>query len=162
MDSILKRRSIRKYKPDFVDDKEIYEIIKAGMNAPAARNLKSSEFIIIKNRIILNQIIEKNPHAGMLKEAPIAIVVCGKEVSEFWVQDLSAATENILIKATEFGLGTCWVGIYPIETKEKDLKDLLKIPDDIRAFSLISLGYPEEEKESNSRFDTGVIHRDEW
>lgn len=162
MDYILNRRSIRKYKDNEVSDEMINEIVKAGMNAPAARNLKISEYVIIKDKEVLNKIVEKNPHAHMLNEAPVGIVVCGKEASEFWVQDLSASTENILLKATELGLGSCWIGVYPIDQKEKDMKEILNIPDDVRVFSLISIGYANEEKEMNNAFDENRIHFDNW
>lgn len=162
MDYILSRRSIRKYKENEVSDEMINEIVKAGMNAPAARNLKVSEYIIIKEKEVLKRIVEKNSHAHMLNEAPVGIVVCGKEASEFWVQDLAASTENILLKATELGLGSCWIGIYPIDQKEKDMKEILNIPEDIRVFSLISIGYANEEKEMNNVFDKLRVHLNSW
>jgi len=162
MDSILARRSIRKYVDKKISEDDINKMIKAGMNAPSARNMKTSEFVVIKDRSILDAIVDKNPHASMLKEANLAIAVCGKELSEFWHSDLAASTQNILIKATELGIGSCWIGIYPIDQKEEDMKEVLNVPSDVRVFSVISLGYPNEQKDMNNRFDEEKIHMNVW
>ncbi|MBM3712804.1 MAG: nitroreductase family protein [Actinobacteria bacterium] len=118
MKEILQRRSIRKYLDKPVSDKDLDELLRCAMAAPSANNQQSWEFIIVKERDILNNIAKVHPDSyHMLEHAPAAIVVCGnlqKEIYKekgFWVQDCSAATENILIKAQNLGLGAVWCGI---------------------------------------------------
>ena len=102
----------------------------------------------------------------MLKQATLAILVCGDEQSQqlkgYWIQDCSAATENILIAAHAIGLGAVWLGIYPREERILGIRQLLHIPDHVIPLSLISIGYPAEHKPPSNRFDTSRIHYNQW
>ena len=157
---IYERRSIRKFSGEEISNDDIKEVIKAGMNAPSARNKMPWEFIVVKDREKIDNIIKINPYAAMLKDASCGIVVCGRELSEFWIEDLSAATQNILLEATSKKLGTCWIGIRSKDDIENELKNLLKVPSDVRIFSIVALGISEEEKEANDKFDDEKIQFD--
>ena len=159
---ILKRRSIRKYKNEDVENEKIQEIIKAGMNAPTARNQKTWEFVVVKDKKLKEEIIEINPFAAMIKEASSAIFVCGRELTELWNQDLAAVTQNMLLEATELELGSCWIGIHTKDEIENRLKILLNIPSDVRIFSIVVVGVSDEEKEQNNKFDEEKIHYEKW
>ena len=102
----------------------------------------------------------------MLKEAQLAIVVCADLDKEkhggYWVQDCSAATENILIEAQHLGLGSVWLGVYPREDRVKGIKEILNLPERIIPLSIVSLGYPAEKKEPSNRYDKLRIHINEW
>ena len=166
MKSILTRRSIRKYKPQAVPDEIITELLTAAMSAPSAGNEQPWEFVVINDRKLLDRIPEFHPYATMLKEAPVAILVCGDLKREkhkgYWVQDCSAATENILIAVEEKKLGAVWLGIYPREERVAGLRKLLGIPENIVPFSLIAIGYPAEVKEPADRFDHVRVHQNRW
>lgn len=166
MKAILERRSIRKYTNQKISDDIITNLLKAAMAAPSSVNEQPWEFIIIKERKILDKIAEINPYGQMLKEADTAIVVCGDEKREiykgYWVQDCSAATENILIAAQYQGLGSVWLGIYPDKAMVNSLKSLLNIPDSVYPFSIVSLGYPAEKKAPSNRYDESRIHHNIW
>ncbi len=166
MDVILSRRSIRKYTPDPVSDETVKELLKAAMSAPSAGNQQPWHFIVIRDRGTLVKITEIHPHAQMLKEAQVAIVVCGIENAErypgYWIQDCSAATENILLAAHALGLGAVWLGVYPREERARGVKELLKIPDGIMPLSIISIGYPGEKKEPADRYREDRIHYEKW
>ena len=127
MDNILSRRSIRKFLDKPVSDEHITSILRAAMSAPSAGNGQPWEFIVIKNKDILMQVPELHPYAKMAAEAPISIVVCcdtSKKPREgFWMQDLSAASQNILLAANSLGLGSVWCGIYPNEERTKILDE---------------------------------------
>ena len=122
--------------------------------------------IIIDNREILDKITKFHPHAKMLNEAQIAILVCGDLNLEthngYWMIDCSAATQNILIAARALGLGACWLGIYPRKERITALKNIIKMPDNIIPFALISLGYTEEEQTTVDRLDDFRIHKNHW
>ena len=168
IDAILSRRSIRKYTAQAVPDDVITELLKAAMSAPSAGNQQPWRFVVIDERQILKEINTFHPYSEMLKEAPAAILVCYDErlelevVKGLWPQDCSAATENILIAANAKGLGAVWMVVHPWENLISGFRKLLGIPDHIRPFSLISLGYPAEQKPPADRYDSSRVHRNRW
>jgi len=166
MKAILERRSIRKYTDEPISDQDIKELLQAAMAAPSAGNQQPWEFIVVNDREILNKIPEVHPYSQMLKMAPLAIIVCGnldKEKHEgYWVQDCSAATENILIEAQYKGLGAVWLGVYPRKERVKGLKELFNLPEDIIPLSIVPIGHPAESKEPSNRYNQSVIHINKW
>ncbi|MTV48789.1 nitroreductase family protein [Heliobacillus mobilis] len=166
MDAILSRRSVRTYTDQPVADELVKELLEAAMSAPSAGNEQPWHFIVIKDRQLLDEIPKFHPYAGMVKQAPLAILVCGDETLEkykgFWVQDCSAATQNILVAAQAKGLGAVWVGLYPEEGRVKALRDLLGIPEQVIPLALIPLGYPAEQLPPANRFNPKRIHKDRW
>jgi len=166
MDTILKRRSIRKYKDKEVSKATIKDILKAAMSAPSAGNQQPWHFIVIDDKQKLNQIPEFHSYAKMAADCAKAILVCGDlklETHEgFWVQDCAAATQNILLAIESKGLGGVWVGIYPRDNRIDNFKKLFSLPENIIPFSLVPLGYPAEKKPAADRFDETRIHNNEW
>lgn len=166
--SIFKRTSIRHYTEEEVSDEQLNVLLKAAMAAPSANNLQPWEFVIIKDRHTLDKIRYFHLYSAMLKEAPVAILVCGDEIKktddghEFWQQDCSAATENLLIEATELGLGGVWLGVYPNETYVKKLQNLLELPKNIIPFSIVSIGYPAADHHPKNKYDELKIHYEKW
>lgn len=166
MEAILSRRSIRKFTKEPVSDEIVKELLKAAMSAPSAVNQQPWHFIVIKDRQILDEIPKIQPYSRMLRDAPVAVVVCGdlnlEKAKGFWVLDCSAATQNILIAAQAKGLGTVWLGFYPREDRVKGLQELLGIPEHVIPFSVIPIGYPAEQKPPANRYDELRIHYDRW
>jgi len=166
MKEIFERRSIRKYKDKPVEDKLLRKLLQAAMAAPTAGNQQDWEFVIIKNRNILNLITKVHPYSQMLEQAPAAIAVCADLNREshkgYWVQDCAAATQNILLEAQHLGLGACWLGVYPREERVKGIKEILNLPENVMPLSVIAVGYSTEEKPPANRFDESKIHVDKW
>ncbi len=166
MYAILNRKSIRKYKDLEISDGIVEELLMSAMAAPSAGNEQPWEFIILRDKEIMKKITEIHPHSQMLLDADVAIVVCGDESKEifkgFWVQDCSAATENILIDVEDKGLGAVWLGVYPLEDRVKGIKSLLNLPESVIPFSIIPIGYPDEERKAENRFSKERIHFDKW
>lgn len=166
MKEILERRSIRKYTGEDVSDASIKELLKAAMAAPSAGNQQPWDFIVVKDRTVLNEIPEIHQYAQMLREAPLAIIVCGSLEREkhkgYWMQDCAAAIENILIEAHYLGLGAVWLGVYPREDRVAGLKKLFEIPEDVIPLAVISIGHPGEIKEASQRYDEKKIHINKW
>ncbi len=160
MNEIYKRRSIRKFKDIPVENEKLKEILKAGMNAPSACNKQPWEFVIIRDREKLNKISEFAPSWHMLKESPIAIVVCGntqKSMLNYWIQDCSASIQNILLQATTLNIGTVWLGTTPIEERVDFIKKMINAPKHIEPLGIIALGYGDEEKEPNDKFNEELV-----
>lgn len=166
MNAILARKSIRKYTDEKVSDEIIENLLRAAMQAPSAGNEQPWEFVIIRDKEIMKKITSFHPYSKMLLNTDVAIVVCGdvsKEVFKgYWVQDCSAATENILLAAEDMGLGAVWLGVYPMEDRVEALKDLLNIPESVIPLSIIPVGYPDETRETVSRFNGERIHYEQW
>ncbi|MGI6686051.1 MAG: nitroreductase family protein [Bacillota bacterium] len=166
LNAILSRRSIRKFTSEPISDELVTELLKAGMSAPSAHNQQPWQFVVIKKREALNQIMRFHPYSTMLKEANLAILVCGDrnlfKSENFWTQDCAAATENILLAAHALGLGAVWMGIYPQAVLVKSMMILIEAPENIIPFSLIAVGYPKEKKDAANRFEEKRIHYDRW
>jgi len=170
MDAIFTRTSVRKYTDEKVSEEQIELLLKAAMAAPSAKNAQPWEFIVIQDRETLSAITEFHPYSFMLKHAPLAIVVLAdtnKEIPDlrgldYWVQDCAAATQNIMLQATDMGLGSVWLGVFPREQIVKPLGDLLKVPSNIVPFSIISIGHPEGELRPKDKFDKKKIHYEKW
>jgi len=164
VEAILSRRSIRKYTSQKISSDLVEELIKAATAAPSANNSQPWHFVIINERQILDSIPEFHPYSSMLYFAPLAIAVCGdsQASSSYWVQDCSAATENILLAAHARGLGAVWLGIYPIKQRVQSLRELLALPENIIPLSLISLGYPAVSKTPENRLNPARVHFNRW
>ena len=166
IEAILTRRSVRTYKDKKISEDIINELIEAGVSAPSAGNQQPWHFIILDDRKIIDKIPDFHPYSNMLPNAQAAIIVCGDLDIEtnkgFWIQDCSAATENILIAARAKGLGSCWLGLHPREDRVKGIMDLLKIPENIIPLSLISLGYSAIKQDKVNRYNKSRIHKNKW
>ena len=166
LEAIFSRRSVRKFKGDVIPEGDIYDLHKAGMQAPSAKNEQPWHFIVIDDLNILHAIPEFHPFAAMLMEAPLAILVCSdrglERKKQSWVLDCSAATQNILLAAHAKGLGSVWVGIYPDEERVDGITDLLKLPDHIHPVTLVALGYPASSPEPKDRFKKDRVHYNGW
>lgn len=166
LEAILTRRSVRNFKPDLVSEGDLRDLLKAGMQAPSAKNEQPWHFIVIDDPALLHAIPEFHPYSKMLLEAPLAILVCSDlrlEVKpKSWVLDCSAATQNILLAAHAKGLGAVWLGIYPDAEREFGMKSLLALPEDIRAVALIAVGHPASQPEPVDRFDEKRVHYNKW
>jgi len=165
LEAIHSRRSIRKYLSKKIEEEIIEEILSAAMNAPSAMNEQPWEFIVIDDKDIHLKIPNFCPYAQMIKEAPLAILVCGDDKGEregFWIQDCSAATENLLLAAHEKSLGAVWTGVYPRKDRVLEFQKRLKIPKNIIPFALIVLGYPDEKPKQKDNFKKEKIHYNRW
>ena len=166
VEAILSRRSIRKYTSQPVPPELVDELLKAAMSAPSAGNEQPWHFVVIRDREILNEIPKFHAYSRMLREASVAVLVCGdlkeQRHEAFWIQDCSAATQNILVAAHARGLGAVWLGVYPRQKRIDGLRKLLGIPEHVVPLSLISIGYPAEKKPPADRYDASRIHKDHW
>jgi nitroreductase len=165
MEAILTRRSIRKYTTRPVAEQLIKHLLEAAMCAPSARNQQSWQFLVIRERAKLDRLHEVHPNVPSAG-APLAILVCGDLSVEaspgFWVQDCSAAVENLLLAAHASGLGAVWSGVYPREERVAAVRALFELPEHIMPLAVLAIGYPAEEKGRQERYDSKKVHFDRW
>jgi len=166
LEALLGRRSIRRYGSGAVDEDVLTRILEAGMAAPSAGNQQPWRFVVLRDPRVRGEVAALSPHARMLAEAPLGIVVCGDLDAEkhpgFWVQDCSAAVENMLLAAHALGLGAVWLGFYPREERWRGAQRVLGIPERVIPLAVLAIGQPAERKEPAGRFERAFIHRDRW
>ncbi len=166
IEAIITRRSIRHYIRRDVDKSLIDLLLKSAMYAPSARNEQPWHFIVIDQQELFERIMKVHPYAKMLSEAGVAILVCGDEKLElskgYWPVDCSAATQNILLAAHSLGLGAVWLGVYPRRERMDGITEIFSLPAHIHPFSLVSIGYPAEEKKVPERLNEERVRWNRW
>jgi nitroreductase len=165
--AILTRRSVREYTPQAVPEELVHELLAAAMQAPSAGNQKPWHFILVTERRQLNAFAGVLPYGQMLKAAPLGVVVCVdlrlEKYPGFWVQDCSAATQNVLLAAHARGLGAVWLGVHPVEERVAGLKKILGLPDQVVPLCVVALGYPAAKPDPPTRrYDETRLHRNHW
>ena len=166
MSILLERRSIRTYTRSAISNEIGRNLLKAAMSAPSAGNEQPWHFIVVKEKQRLSMLAETSPTAKMTAGAALAIIVCGDLTLEkyqgFWMLDCAAATQNLLLSATENGLGSVWVGVYPLEERMDHIRKMFDLPNHIIPFALVPLGYPAETPPPAERYNQSRVHLDSW
>ena len=167
LEAIYKRRSCRNFLEAPVEEEKIEILLRAAFSAPTAANMQPWEFIVITEDRILGELKDKLIFARY--NAPTAIVVCGNMKLAFkgydrdlWIEDCSAAIENMLLAATDIGLGSLWIGIYPIKSKIEPVKKILDIPEYVIPLAMVYFGYPNAILEGRCRYNEKRIYRQKY
>jgi len=163
---IQTRRSVRRYTNQKITDDAVQQLLTAAMSAPSAANEQPWEFVVIRDRKMLDEIPAFSPFADMVKRAPLGILVCADTrnvvLPGFWVQDCAAATQNLLIAAHALGLGAVWTGVYPMDGQVAGFTKHCHLPEGVVPLAFVVLGYPAEEPQRQDRFDKKKIHANVW
>ena len=162
--TILARRSIRKYTDDPVKPDAVRTLLEAAMAAPSASNNQPWHFVVVTDRRTLDALADAHPYGKMLASAPLCIAVCGDTslAPRFWVQDCSAATENLLLAAIALGLGAVWLGVFPLDERVHFVRTLLALPRTVVPLNLLALGHPAEVKPPRTQYDAARVHQQSW
>lgn len=163
LETIFRRRSIRKYTDQPVEPEKLDLLLQAAMAAPSAMNCKPREFVVVTDPERLSQ-FRKRLFFGN-RNAPAAIVVCGNPSLSanpaarlFWQQDCSLAAQNILVAATSLGLGTVWIGVHPVAEFVRVVRETVGLPRHVTPLALIYVGYPAEEKSARTQYEERKVH----
>lgn len=164
--AIMTRRSIRKYTGEPVSDEEIEVLLRAAMAAPSSRNRQPWRFVVIRDRNILDRVRDFHEYAGMLRRAPVAILVCGDKTAQenegYLALDCAASTQNILLAAHALGLGAVWVAAYPRKHRMEGFARLCNLPAHFLPMALVSIGRPAESKAPANRYAPDKVRHDRW
>ena len=158
IENIMTRTSIRQFKAQPVEQDKVDILLKAAMAAPSALNLQPWHFIVINDKETIALLSGKQPTS-----APLMIAVCGDtdktmlpdgstKLPDFWVEDVSAATENLLLAAHALGLGAVWTGVYPAMDRTAEVANVLNCPQNIVPLAVVRVGYPDESPEPKNKF----------
>ncbi len=151
--TIKNRRTIRRFKSDPIEEEKLEAILDAGRWAPSFSNLQPWRFIVIKDQRLKNALDkaarESVLHLG-INEAPVIILVCvDRRIDPLHaIEAGAAATQNMTLAATSLGLGAGWIGIWGTEA-ESSIQKIFKLPETVRAVSLVPLGIADESPEGH-------------
>ena len=152
LNCIMTRTSIRQYQDRPVEQEKVEQLLRAAMAAPTAVNKQPWHFVVLNTKAAINRLADASNRGGdMVRSAALVIVVCGDmdktldgKGREYWIQDTSAATENLLLAAHALGLGAVWTGVYPIKERVDMTSEVLALPKNLVPLATILIGYPAE------------------
>lgn len=169
LENIMTRTSVRAYTEREVTKEQVDTLLRAAMAAPTAANKQPWQFVVIDNHSILDTIAANFKNMKMADSAPVAIVMCGDlnstldgEGVDFWIQDVSASSENLLLAANAMGLGAVWCGIYPMHDRVEDFSKLLSLPKHIIPMACICVGWPSGTPAAKDKWKPEKIHYNKW
>lgn len=164
--ALVSRRSVRSYSPRPVPESQIKRLLQAAMSAPSAGNRQPWRFIVIRERALLDRVAELHPDRRLLGQTAVAVLVCGdtrlEAHPECWVQDCSAATQNILLAAHFLGLGAVWLGIHPDRERATAMQHLFGLPQEVIPLALVPIGFPMEWEAAEDRFREDKVMLNRW
>lgn len=166
MDATATRLHVRRYTNRAVDEESVRALLQAAMAAHSEGDQRPWHFVVIEDLATRVRIVETDPAAHIVVQAPVVILVCGDQALQkhagFWVQDCAAATQNILIKAHCLGLGAMWFAVYPVEGRVQNIRRILNLPPSVIPFSFTSVGYPAEHNGLKCQYTASRVHFERW
>lgn len=169
IDNICTRVSVREFTGEKISQAQIDTLLRAAMSAPSALNHQPWAFIVITDDAILQQIGTQLPYSRCANKPACAIVPCGDlskaiegEGQDFWINDVSAATQNLLLAAHAMNLGAVWTGVHPGQERIAILRDILHLPDHIIPLCVVPVGVPAEQPEIKNKYKEENIHYNQY
>lgn len=169
IENIFSRKSVRSFTDKKVSDSDLEQLVKVGMAAPTAGNKQPWHFVVVTDRAVLDEFASNLQYAKMLKEAPAAIVVCGDTTKtfegieeEYWIQDCSAASENILLAVEAMKLGAVWTAFHPMPDRIALARKMLQLPEHIKPLNIIAIGYPKGDTPVKDKWNPEALHWQKW
>lgn len=169
IDNIMTRTSVRSYSDKKVEKETIDTLLQAAMAAPSAGNKQPWRFVVIADKNILTSISENFQTMTMARNASVAVIMCGDmsatfdgDGRDYWIEDVSASSENLLLAAHAMGLGAVWCGIYPVQARVSQFSEMLHLPENIIPMACICIGYPLGENKPKDKWKPEYIHYNSW
>lgn len=164
IENIMTRVSVRQFTGEKISDEQVESLLRCALAAPSAMNKQPWEFMVISDEEMLGLLGETFPYSRCGNGAAIAVIPCGNlerainGMEDFWINDVSAATENLLLAAHAMGLGAVWTGVHPNAERVKQLQDILNLPEHIVPLCIVPVGVPDEQPEVKDKWDADRIH----
>ena len=167
--TILTRVSVREFTGEKISDAQIDTLLRAAMSAPSAINKQPWAFIVVNDEDLIAKLGEALPYSRCSNHPAVAIIPCGDlskaipgEMGAFWVNDVSAATENLLLAAHSMGLGAVWTGLHPDMNRAALVQQMLGLPEHIIPLCVVPVGVPAEQPDVKDKFRPENIHYNGW
>lgn len=169
LEAIQTRASIRKFTGEKISTEQINTLLRCAMSAPSAMNKQPWAFVVVTDDALLRKMGEAFPFCRCDNGAACAFVMCGDlhkalpgEGQGFWINDVSAATENLLLAAHAMGLGAVWTGVYPSSERTLEVQAMLGLPEHIIPMCIVPVGVPDEKTAVKQKFKEENIHYNRW
>lgn len=169
LNAIQTRVSVRQFTGEKITNEQINTLLRCAMAAPSAINKQPWAFLVVTDEALLRQMGEAFPFSRCGNGAACAFVMCGDmtktiegEGQGFWINDVSAATENLLLAAHAMGLGAVWTGVYPSRERTAQVQELLGLPEYIIPMCIVPVGVPAEQPAVKQKFKEENIHYNRW
>jgi len=164
--NIFSRKSVRTYTDQPVSDAQVETLLKAAMAAPSGMNIQPWRFVVVREQETKDKL--SGGFNKMIAKAPVVIVVCGKTTGKMgstnrnWTADCAAATENLLLAAEAIGLGAVWTACYPYSERMDPTIEALGLPEEIKPFCIVPVGYPGGNDQPKNKWKRENIHYEKW
>ena len=169
INNIMTRVSVREFTGEKITDAQIDTLLRAAMAAPSAINKQPWAFIVVTDEDLIAKLGEALPYSRCSNHPACAIIPCGDlskaiegEMGAFWVNDVSAATENLLLAAHSMGLGAVWTGLHPDMNRATMVQQLLGLPEHIIPLCVVPVGLPAENPDVKDKYNPENIHYNRW
>jgi len=169
IDNIMTRVSVREFTGEKISAEQIDTLLRAAMAAPSAINKQPWAFIVVTDEAVIAQLGEALPYSRCANHPAVAIIPCGDlskaipgEMGAFWINDVSAATENLLLAAHAMGLGAVWTGLHPDMNRAGMVQQMLGLPAHIIPLCVVPVGVPAEQPEIKDKYNEANIHYNRW
>ena len=169
INNIMTRVSVRDFTGEKISSEQVETLLRAAMAAPSAINKQPWAFIVVDDDAIIAQLGEALPFSRCSNHPAVAIIPCGDlskaiegEMGAFWINDVSAATENLLLAAHAMGLGAVWTGLHPDMNRAKMVQQMLGLPEHIIPLCIVPVGVPAEQPAVKDKFKPENIHYNKW
>ena len=167
--NIMTRVSVREFTGEKISEAQIDTLLRAAMSAPSAINKQPWAFIVVTDEAKIAEFGEALPYSRCSNHPAVAIIPCGDlskaipgEMANFWINDVSAATENLLLAAHAMGLGAVWTGLHPDMNRVKMVQEMLGLPEHIIPLCVVPVGVPAEQPEIKDKYKPENIHFNGW
>ena len=162
MQEIFNRTSVRQFQAKPVEAAKVEQLLRAAMAAPSARNQQPWEFIVVDDAQLLDDLSHCSPYAAPVAKSPLTIVLLANTAAltapGYWEQDLAAATQNLLLEAVHLDLGAVWMGISPRADRMQNVSNLFQLPENLKPFALVAIGYPLTKAAPHDRYQPQKVH----
>ena len=169
IDNIMTRVSVREFTGEKITDAQIDTLLRAAMAAPSAINKQPWAFIVVTDEDLIAKLGEALPYSRCSNHPACAIIPCGDlskaiegEMGAFWINDVSAATENLLLAAHSMGLGAVWTGLHPDMNRATMVQQMLGLPEHIIPLCVVPVGIPAEQPAVKDKYKPENIHYNRW
>ena len=167
--NIMTRVSVREFTGEKISEAQVDTLLRAAMAAPSAINKQPWAFIVVDDDALIAKLGEALPYSRCSNHPAVAIIPCGDlskaiegDMGAFWINDVSAATENLLLAAHAMGLGAVWTGLHPDMNRAKMVQELLGLPEHIIPLCVVPVGVPAEQPAVKDKYKTENIHHNGW
>lgn len=169
INNIMTRVSVREFTGEKISPAQVDTLLRAAMAAPSAINKQPWAFIVVDDDVVIAKLGEALPYSRCSNHPAVAIIPCGDlnkaipgEMANFWINDVSAATENLLLAAHAMGLGAVWTGLHPDMNRAKMVQELLGLPEHIIPLCVVPVGVPAEHPAVKDKYNPDNIHYNAW